>query len=54
MCWRFRSIARVDDGQGLVEYALVLLFVAVACVMGVAQVGSGVQVLITNASAPFR
>lgn len=35
-------MTREDEGQGLVEYALILAFVAVACIVAITALGSRV------------
>jgi len=39
---RFRFI-REDEGQDLVEYALLITFIALACIVGMQQLGTAIN-----------
>jgi len=45
---------RREEGQGLVEYALILLFVAVVLVGALAFVGDSLNVVYLKIASPFR
>lgn len=52
--WRlvFRFIAR-EDGQDLIEYALILSLIAAAMVAGITQISGAINILFTNLSNNF-
>jgi Flp pilus assembly pilin Flp len=51
---RWAHIAReANQGQGLVEYALLLVFIAVVAVVAVTSLGNGVYSLFSRASFSF-
>jgi Flp pilus assembly pilin Flp len=37
------SLAREDEGQDLVEYALLITFIALACIVGMQQLGTAIN-----------
>ncbi len=39
----FRRATANEDGQGLAEYALILTFVAAACVIALSSLGTAIQ-----------
>jgi pilus assembly protein Flp/PilA len=42
--------AREDDGQDLVEYALLITFIALACILGMQQLGTAINNKYTSLS----
>ena len=48
-----RAFRRGEEGQGLAEYALILIFVAVACVVALGAFGTAVSAHLSSASAMF-
>jgi Flp pilus assembly pilin Flp len=48
-----KSLARDESGQGMVEYALILAFVALAAIFALGQLGSEVVALLNKAVAAF-
>ena len=45
---RLQSMARDDEGQDLLEYALLVALIALVCVAAVAAAGVQVQTIFTN------
>lgn len=43
-----KSITENQEGQGLMEYALILSFIAAACVMLVSGVGTSLEAKLNN------
>ena len=43
-----------DDGQDLIEYALLLAFVALACIAAIINVGSALDGALNNADTQLR
>jgi pilus assembly protein Flp/PilA len=43
-------LAREDDGQDLVEYALLITFIALACIVGMQQLGTAINNKYTSLS----
>jgi Flp pilus assembly pilin Flp len=37
------QFVREDDGQDLVEYALLITFIALACIVGMQQLGTAIN-----------
>jgi Flp pilus assembly pilin Flp len=37
------SLAREEEGQDLVEYALLITFIALACIVGMQQLGTAIN-----------
>ena len=48
---RFANLANCEEGQDLVEYALLVCLVALAAIVGVNQVASAVTLVFSNISA---
>jgi len=48
---KFQSLKNREEGQDLVEYALLLCLVALACVTGIGNVASAVNSVFDNISA---
>jgi Flp pilus assembly pilin Flp len=48
---RFQSLKNGEEGQDLVEYALLICLVALVCVSGVSNVASAVTTVFSNMSA---
>ena len=48
-----RAFRRGEEGQGLAEYALILIFVAVACVAALTTFGAAVSAHLSSARAMF-
>jgi Flp pilus assembly pilin Flp len=48
---RLRTVARPEDGQGLVEYALIIAFIAVVCVGGLTILGGDINELLKEVGA---
>ena len=44
------SLVREDDGQDLVEYALLITFIALACIIGMQQLGTAINNSYTSLS----
>ena len=43
--WLHQAIRRVLRGQGLVEYALLLVLISIACITALSALGSGISTL---------
>jgi pilus assembly protein Flp/PilA len=43
-------LAREDDGQDLVEYSLLITFIALACIVGMQQLGTAINNKYTSLS----
>ena len=39
-----------EEGQGLVEYALIIVLVSIVCIIALTAIGSGVNSVFTNIS----
>jgi len=50
---RFANLLRHDKGQGLVEYALIILFAAIVAVAGLTALGTELSAAFTTASGTF-
>jgi Flp pilus assembly pilin Flp len=50
MASALKRILRTECGQGVMEYALILALVAVACFIGIHLLGSGTRNLYANIS----
>jgi pilus assembly protein Flp/PilA len=48
---RLRSLVRDDSGQDLLEYALLIALIALACVVAVTAAGSSVKAVFTAIAA---
>jgi pilus assembly protein Flp/PilA len=48
---RFRSFLRNDEGQDLLEYALLVALIALVCVAAVAAAGTQVQAIFQSIAA---
>jgi pilus assembly protein Flp/PilA len=48
---KFRSLTNGEEGQDLVEYALLVCLIALACIVGVNNVASAVTTVFSNISA---
>ena len=48
---RLINLTNGEDGQDLVEYALVVCLIALACISGVNQVASAVTTVFSNISS---
>jgi pilus assembly protein Flp/PilA len=48
-----RRFAAAQEGATMVEYGLMLAFIAIVCVMAVSTVGAGTSSLYTSVSASF-
>ena len=48
--WIESLMVREDDGQGLVEYGLIIAFVAVACVVALTALGTSISSLLGGIS----
>jgi pilus assembly protein Flp/PilA len=46
-----RTLARDDEGQDLLEYALLVALIALICVAAVTSAGTSVQTIFTNIAA---
>jgi pilus assembly protein Flp/PilA len=46
-----RSFVREDEGQDLVEYAMLVALIALVCVIGVTAAGSSVNAIFTSIAA---
>jgi pilus assembly protein Flp/PilA len=40
---KFLRFVRDDEGQDLVEYALLITFIALACIVGMQQLGTAIN-----------
>ena len=47
---KFRNLVAHEEGQDLVEYALLITLVALACVGGIHKVSSAINTVFTNIS----
>jgi len=45
---RLRALARGDEGQDLLEYALLVALIALVCVGAITLAGTNVQTIFTN------
>ena len=48
---KFQSLTNGEEGQDLVEYALLVCLIALACIVGVNNVASAVTTVFSNISA---
>ena len=48
---KLQTLKNRDDGQDLVEYALLVALIALVCVTGVSNVASAVNTVFSNISA---
>jgi pilus assembly protein Flp/PilA len=48
---KFQCLANVEEGQDLVEYALLITLVALAAVAGINKVASAINTVFSNISA---
>jgi pilus assembly protein Flp/PilA len=48
---KFQGLRNEEEGQDLVEYALLVCLIALACVTGVSSVASAVTTVFSNISA---
>jgi pilus assembly protein Flp/PilA len=46
-----RTLARHDEGQDLLEYALLVALIALVCVVAITSAGSNVQAIFTRIAA---
>lgn len=51
LCAKFQVLKDDEAGQDLVEYALLVCLVALACIVGVQQVAGAILVVFNNISA---
>lgn len=51
LCFRLRSALRSEDGQGLVEYALILVLVAVAVIVVLSTMGTQIAGVFSRINA---
>jgi pilus assembly protein Flp/PilA len=49
----FRSFINDEEGQDLVEYALLLSFIAVVCVIAITTLGTKIASMWTQISVPL-
>ena len=42
------SVLREEEGQGLVEYAIIITFVALICIVALTALGNSIAALLTN------
>ncbi len=47
----FHNLTNGDEGQDLVEYALVVCLISLACITGVNQVATAITTVFSNISA---
>jgi Flp pilus assembly pilin Flp len=52
-CWKRKWMNRSREGQALSEYALVLLFIAIACVVALTLLGAPIQGIFLGLSGSF-
>ena len=50
---RFMSMMKDEEGQGLVEYALILVLISVVCIAIMTTLGLSVQGVFTTINAAF-
>jgi len=50
-CVRFQSLKKNEEGQDLVEYALLVALIALVCVTGVSDVASAVNTVFSKISS---
>jgi len=46
-----RSLTRRDEGQDLLEYALLVALIALVCVVAITAAGTSVETIFTNIAA---
>jgi pilus assembly protein Flp/PilA len=51
MYMKLANLTKSDEGQDLVEYALVVCLISLACITGVNQVSSAITVVFSNISS---
>ena len=49
-----RSLVHLDEGQDLLEYALLVALIAIVCVTAVGLAGSAVKSIFTNVSGQLN
>ena len=47
---KFQNLMDNEEGQDLVEYALLVTLIALACIAGVSKVSSAINTVFTNVS----
>ena len=50
MLQKFIAMMQNEEGQGLVEYALIIVLISIVCVIALTAVGSGVNSVYVNLS----
>jgi len=50
LCVKFQSLKNGEQGQDLVEYALLVALIALVCISGVNNVAAAVNTVFTNIS----
>jgi len=48
---KFQELTNSEQGQDLVEYALVVCLISLACIVGVNKVASAINTVFTNISS---
>lgn len=51
MCMKVRDLIHREEGQDLVEYALLVALIALACIGGVRHVATAINSVFTNVSS---
>ncbi len=51
LCVKFQSLKNGEEGQDLVEYALLVCLVALVCIAGVNNVAAAVNTVFSNISS---
>ncbi len=48
-----KRLIHEDEGQGMAEYALILIFIAVACIAGYTMFGQALNAKVSSMPAAF-
>ncbi|MGB7267058.1 MAG: Flp family type IVb pilin [Terracidiphilus sp.] len=51
MYLKFQSLKNAEEGQDLVEYALLVALIALVCITGVGKVATAITTVFTNISS---
>ncbi len=51
LCVKFQSLKNGEEGQDLVEYALLIALIALVCISGVSTVATAINTVFSNISS---